>query len=216
MKASIKKITLIEDVPSIRENVSKFINLHDEFEVCKTFDSVESFILSVNHNSAFCPDIILLDIGLPGVSGVEGIPIILDKLPEIDIIMLTTYEEEEVILKALCSGACSYISKKASLKQIVEAMRIVAEGGSYMSPSIAREIVNHLLGGPKKTITNSLTERQNQILKGLSEGKSYKHISEELFISIETVRTHIKKLYRHLQVNNKAEAIAMYLQGKIK
>ena len=216
MKASIKKITLIEDVPSIRENVSKFINLHDEFEVCKTFDSVESFILSVDHNSAFCPDIILLDIGLPGMSGVEGIPIILDKLPEIDIIMLTTYEEEEVILKALCSGACSYISKKASLKQIVEAMRIVAEGGSYMSPSIAREIVNHLLGGPKKTITNSLTERQNQILKGLSEGKSYKHISEELFISIETVRTHIKKLYRHLQVNNKAEAIAMYLQGKIK
>ena len=216
MKASIKKITLIEDVPSIRENVSKFINLHDEFEVCKTFDSVESFILSVDHNSAFCPDIILLDIGLPGMSGVEGIPIILDKLPEIDIIMLTTYEEEEVILKALCSGACSYISKKASLKQIVEAMRIVANGGSYMSPSIAREIVNHLLGGPKKTITNSLTERQNQILKGLSEGKSYKHISEELFISIETVRTHIKKLYRHLQVNNKAEAIAMYLQGKIK
>ena len=103
MKASIKKITLIEDVPSIRENVSKFINLHDEFEVCKTFDSVESFILSVDHNSAFCPDIILLDIGLPGMSGVEGIPHILDKLPEVDIIMLTTYEEEEVILKALCS-----------------------------------------------------------------------------------------------------------------
>ncbi len=216
MKASIKKITLIEDVPSIRENVSKFINLHDEFEVCKTFDSVESFILSVDHNSAFCPDIILLDIGLPGMSGVDGIPHILGKRPDIDIIMLTTYEEEEIILKALCSGACSYISKKASLKQIVEAIRIVAEGGSYMSPSIAREIVNHLLGGPKKTITNSLTERQNQILKGLSEGKSYKHISEELFISIETVRTHIKKLYRHLQVNNKAEAIAMYLQGKIK
>lgn len=216
MKASIKKITLIEDVPSIRENVSKFINLHDEFEVCKTFDSVESFILSVNHNSAFCPDIILLDIGLPGMSGVEGIPIILDKLPEIDIIMLTTYEEEEVILKALCSGACSYISKKASLKQIVEAMRIVANGGSYMSPSIAREIVNHLLGGSKKGPANSLTERQNQILKGLSEGKSYKLISQELFISVETVRSHIKKLYRHLQVNNKAEAIALYLQGKIK
>ena len=86
MKASIKKITLIEDVPSIRENVSKFINLHDEFEVCKTFDSVESFILSVDHNSAFCPDIILLDIGLPGMSGVDGIPHILGKRPDIDII----------------------------------------------------------------------------------------------------------------------------------
>ena len=216
MKASIKKITLIEDVPSIRENVSKFINLHEEFEVRETFDSVESFVLHIDMDTNFRPDILLLDIGLPGMSGVEGIPHILDKLPEVDIIMLTTYEEEEVILKALCSGACSYISKKASLKQIVEAMRIVAEGGSYMSPSIAREIVNHLLGGSKKGPVNSLTERQNQILKGLSEGKSYKHISEELFISIETVRTHIKKLYRHLQVNNKAEAIAMYLQGKIK
>jgi len=149
------------------------------------------------------------------MSGLDGISHIIKVLPDIDIIMLTTYEEEEVILKALCSGACSYISKKASLKQIVDAIRIVAKGGSYMSPSIAREIVNHLLGGPKE-VKNSLTERQNQILKSLSEGKSYRHISEELFISVETVRSHIKKLYRQLQVSNKAEAISLYLQGKIK
>ena len=216
MSATTKKITMIEDVPSIRENVSKFIGLHDEFEVIQTFDSVESFVQHTDVDAGFSPDILLLDIGLTGMSGVDGIPLILNKRPYIDIIMLTTYEEEEVILKALCSGACSYITKKASLKQIVEAIRIVTNGGSYMSPSIAREIVNHLLGGSKKTATNSLSERQNQILKGLSEGKSYKLISEELFISVETVRTHIKKLYRHLQVNNKAAAISMYLRGEIK
>ena len=115
MKASIKKITLIEDVPSIRENVSKFINLHEEFEVRETFDSVESFVLHIDMDTNFRPDILLLDIGLPGMSGVDGIPHILGKRPDIDIIMLTTYEEEEVILKALCSGACSYISKNCLL-----------------------------------------------------------------------------------------------------
>lgn len=210
------KISMIEDVENIRDNVTKFIGFHEEFEVENTFDSVESFLHHTTIDNQFKADILLLDVGLPGISGLDGIPLILKKMPDLDIIMLTTYEEEEVILKALCSGACSYISKKASLKQIVDAIRIVSAGGSYMSPSIAREIVNHLLGGPKKIEQNSLSERQNEILKRLSEGKSYKAISEELFISVETVRSHIKKLYKHLQVNNKAEAIAMYLQGKVK
>ena len=209
------KISMIEDVEDILNSVTKYISFHEEFEVQEVFSSVESFLHHFELNPNFQADILLLDIGLPGMSGLEGISHILNFLPDIDIIMLTTYEEEEVILKALCSGACSYISKKASLKQIIEAIRIVSKGGSYMSPSIAREIVNHLLGGPKEA-KNSLTERQNQILKSLSEGKSYRHISEELFISIETVRSHIKKLYRQLQVSNKAEAISLYLQGKIK
>lgn len=207
---------MIEDVIDIRKNVSKFISLHQEFELLQTFESVESFI----HHFDSCHEpslhILLLDIGLPGISGIEGIPKILDIFPNLDIIMLTTYEEEEVILQAICAGACSYISKKASLSQIVDAIRIVANGGSYMSPSIAKEIVQHLMSGGLKKAENSLTERQNQILKALSEGKSYKQISTELFISIETVRTHVKKLYRLLHVNNKAEAITLYLQGKIK
>lgn len=209
------KISMIEDVEDILKSVTKYISLHEEFEVQEVFSSVESFQSYFELHPDFQVDILLLDIGLPGMSGLEGISHIINCLPEVDIIMLTTYEEEEIILKALCSGACSYISKKASLKQIIEAMRIVSNGGSYMSPSIAREIVNHLLGGTKE-VKNSLSERQNEILKALSEGKSYRIISEELFISIETVRSHIKKLYRQLQVNNKAEAITLYLKGKIK
>lgn len=209
------KISMIEDDEDILKNVTKYINMHEEFEVQEVFSSMESFLSHFTLHPEFEADIMFLDIGLPGMSGLDGISHILKCVPDIDIIMLTTYEEEEVILKALCSGACSYISKKASLKQIVEATRIVSKGGSYMSPSIAREIVNHLLGGPKKA-KNSLTQRQNEILKALSEGKSYRTISEELLISVETVRSHIKKLYRHLQVSNKAEAITLYLQGKIK
>jgi len=209
------RVSMIEDAEDIRMSVVKFIGFHEEFEVSEVFGSVESFQMHMDINTGFEVDIMLLDIGLPGKSGLEAIPILLEKIPDLDIIMLSTYEEEEVILNALCTGACSYISKKASLKQIIEAIRIVNQGGSYMSPSIAREIVNHLLT-PNKKVKNSLTDRQNEILKSLSEGKSYKVISGELFISVETVRSHIKKLYRHLQVNNKAEAIAMYLQGKIK
>ena len=211
-------ISMIEDMVDIRENVSKFISLHDEFKLAKTFGSIESFIHHADVTQEFHCDIILLDIGLPGKSGIEGIPDILSRVDGVDIIMLTTYEEEDVILQSICAGACSYISKKSSLSQIVDAMRIVKMGGSYMSPSIAREIVSYLKVDKvaKTTTANSLTDRQNEILKSLAEGKTYKAISKDLFISIETVRSHVKKLYKHLQVKNKAEAISLYLQGKVK
>ena len=209
------KISIIEDNKVVRENVSKFVGFHEEFELCQVHGSVESFLHVLNINPSLQSDILILDIGLPGLSGLEAIPLILERLPQQDIIMLTTYEEEDVILKALCSGACSYISKKASLDEIVEALRIVANGGSYMSPSIAREIVNHLMGG-RVSKASILSDRQKEILEKLVDGKSYATISSELFISIETVRSHVKKLYKVLQVNNKTEAITQYMKGYIK
>ncbi len=209
------KISIIEDNKVVRENVSKFVGFHEEFELCQVHGSVESFLHALNINPSLQSDILILDIGLPGLSGLEAIPLILERLPQQDIIMLTTYEEEDVILKALCSGACSYISKKASLDEIVEALRIVANGGSYMSPSIAREIVNHLMGG-RVSKASILSDRQKEILEKLVDGKSYATISSELFISIETVRSHVKKLYKVLQVNNKTEAITQYMKGYIK
>ena len=199
----------------IRDNVSKFISFHEEFDIVAVHSTATSFLDALTINPSFLSDILLLDIGLPGISGLEAIPLILEKMPGLNIVMLTTYEEEDIILKALCSGACSYISKKASLEEIVEALRIVANGGSYMSPSIAREIVNHLMGGrvSKATI---LTDRQKEILEKLVDGKSYQTIAGELFISVETVRSHIKKMYKVLQVNNKTEAITQYMKGHIK
>ena len=208
-------ISIIEDNKVIRDNVSKFISFHEEFEIASLHGSANSFLDSLIVNPSFHSDILLLDIGLPGISGVEAIPQILEKMPELNIVMLTTYEEEDVILKALCSGACSYISKKASLVEIVDALRIVVNGGSYMSPSIAREIVNHLMGGrvSKATI---LTDRQKEILEKLVDGKSYQTIASELFVSVETVRSHVKKMYKILHVNNKTEAITQYMKGHIK
>ena len=209
------KVSIVEDNKVIRDNVSKFISFHEEFELGCIAVSAEIFLNTFAINPAGQMHILLLDIGLPGISGLDAIPKILEKTPDINIVMLTTYEEEDIILKALCSGACSYISKKASLEEIVDALRIVANGGSYMSPSIAREIVNHLMGGriSKATI---LTERQKEILEKLVDGKSYQTIAGELFVSVETVRSHIKKMYKVLHVNNKTEAITQYMKGQIK
>ncbi len=208
-------ISIIEDNKVIRDNLTKFISFHEEFELGMIHGSVEAFFQALQINPHLVTDILLLDIGLPGMSGLDAIPLLLDKMPHINIVILTTYEEEDVIVKALCSGACSYISKKASLTEIIDALRIVVNGGSYMSPSIAREIVNHLMGG-KVSKATILSDRQKQILKMLVDGKSYAAISVELFISIETVRSHIKKMYKVLQVNNKTEAITQYMKGYIK
>ena len=208
-------IHIVEDNKVIRDSVKKFISFHEEFAIDVVETSADSFLLKNIQHPLEITQILLLDIGLPGTSGIEAIPLILDKYPDLNIVMLTTYEEEDLILKALCSGACSYISKKATLEDIVEALRIVAKGGSYMSPSIAREIVNHLMGGrvSKATI---LSDRQKEILEKLVDGKSYQTIAAELFISVETVRTHVKKMYKLLHVNNKTEAITQYMMGYIK
>ena len=209
------RVSIIEDNKVIRDNVSKFISFHEDFEIASIHGTANSFLDSLVISPSFHTDILLLDIGLPGIPGLDAIPMILEKMPDLNIVMLTTYEEEDVILKALCSGACSYISKKASLEEIVDALRIVAAGGSYMSPSIAREIVNHLMGGrvSKATI---LSDRQKEILEKLVDGKSYQTIAAELFVSVETVRSHVKKMYKVLHVNNKTEAITQYMKGYIK
>lgn len=209
-------VSIIEDNKSIRENVSKYISYSDDMEIISAFDSIETFIAFGSSKSASRSDLLLLDIGLPGKSGLQGIPLILEQQPTIDIVMLTTYEEEEMILKALCLGAVGYISKKTSLADITDGLRIVNSGGSYMSPMIAREIFNHFgKANTKIKKPNILSNRQLDVLTKLVDGKTYNVIAAELNISIDTVKSHIKKLYRVLHVQNKAEAISKYLKGEI-
>jgi DNA-binding NarL/FixJ family response regulator len=128
--------------------------------------------------------------------------------------MLTAYEDSERIFKALCAGAVSYLTKRADLPTIREAILTVNKGGSYMSPGIARKVVNHFT--PKKVVkTDTLTPRQEQVVEGLVDGLSYKMIADKYLISVETVRDHIKKIYKKLQVNSKAEVIRKKLDGQI-
>ena len=210
-----KLITIIEDDQVIFSNILRYFELIDDFKAGINCNSVEAYFEKLQEFPDYQPDIILLDIGLPGMSGLDAIPKILQHSPNSNIIMLTTFEEEQKVLKAMCSGAVAYLSKKTSLKKIVETIRIVNNGGSYMTPSIARDIFNFMLTKNSKPKESLLSERQSQVLEGMVDGKTYIQIAEELFISPLTVRTHFKNIYKILHVNNKAEAIAKYLKGEL-
>lgn len=189
-----------------------FIEFQDDMEVISVHNSVEDF-LSIHNAGRHDPTVLILDIGLPGLSGLEGIELIKNIYNNVDIIMLTTYDEEEKIIKALSSGACSYLSKKTPLEQIMDSIRIVYNGGSYMSPSIARKLSQHLFKKINKPPAQRLSDKQEEVMQGLVDGLSYKELASRLDISIDTVRTHIKRIYNVLHVNSKAGAVSKYLKG---
>lgn len=210
----IIKLGIVEDEPVIRESLISFFGEHTAIDISIVGNSVEDFISKAKEDHRQEVNLVLLDIGLPGMSGIEGIRHIRGCFPEADIVMLTTFEEDENIFKALCAGACSYISKRTSLAKIREALFVVHRGGSFMSPTIARKIAKHFMPKAKK-VGQVLTPRQKQIVDALVDGLSYKMIGDKLSISLDTVRDHIKRIYRTLQVNSKAEIIRKSLEGEI-
>ncbi len=205
------KVSIIEDEPLVLSSLEGLIGTQPGMTQTVTANSVESFLSSAHQQA---PDIILLDIGLKGgMSGLEGIRPLRQKFPDAEIIMLTTFDDTDRVFKALCAGASAYLTKRTPFPRIVEAIQTVHRGGSYMSPTIARRIVDHF--APTESQSSLLTPRQNQIAEGIVDGLSYKLIADKLMISTETVRDHIKKIYRKLQINSKAELIKMKMSGEL-
>lgn len=211
----MKPITLaiVEDDPIIRESLRTFLGGDPQFELVYTAVSMEDYLETLTTDARIDPAIMLLDIQLPGQSGIEGIPAIRKLRPSIDIVMLTTFEESDKIFAALCAGACSYLSKRVSLMTIRDAILTVHRGGSYMSPSIARKVVEHFAPEPKKE-DNPLTPRQQEIVDCIVNGLSYKMTADQLGISLDTVRTHIKNIYQALEINSKGELIRKSFEGR--
>jgi len=208
-------VGIVEDNKKIRDLIQRYLDMQEELSCPVAVESVEEMIeyLEGDHQR---PDVILMDIQLPGMSGIKGISLIKDKYSEIEIIMLTVYHDSHKIFNALRAGASGYLLKHTSLPEIKESIMKLLDGGAPMSPQIARKVINHFQeNAPKKDSDSDLTPREHDIVNGLVDGLSYKMIADRYDISIDTVRAHIRNIYRKLHVNSKAEVIAKSLKGEI-
>lgn len=203
-------LAIVEDENLILHSLTTFFNTTENFQVTFTARKVEDLIAQRDAPI----DILLLDINLLGMSGIQGIPKILLNYPDIEIVMLTTFDQNEYIFDALKAGASGYIIKDTPIWDIKKALEIILAGGSFMSPGIARKVVDSFNQKQKRVKFESLTPRQNEILNALVEGLSYKMIADRFGISEYTTCDHIKAIYRKLQVNSKGEAISMALKHK--
>ncbi len=207
-------VGIVEDNKKIRDLIQRYLDMQDELKCPVAVDTVEEMLEYLDEHQK--PDVILMDIQLPGMSGIKGIGIIKEKYPEIEIIMLTVYHDSHKIFDSLCAGASGYLLKHTSLPEIKESILKLLDGGAPMSPQIARKVINHFQESePKKNPDSNLTDREHDIVNGLVDGLSYKMIADRYDISIDTVRAHIRNIYKKLHVNSKAEVIAKSLKGEI-
>ena len=198
-------IAIVEDLDEVRDGLKNFISLSSDFTVLGTFKTGEEALAELPRLS---PDIIIMDINLPGMNGIECIRLVKDKSPGSQFMMFTVYENDEKVFEALKAGASGYLLKNTGLLQIVESLKELHEGGSPMSANIARKLVNLFREPVRDTApVEILSNRENEILQLLSKGLLYKEIADQLHITTGTVRQHIHKIYEKLHVQNRTEAI---------
>ena len=204
-----KRVLIVEDDPEIRSSFTMIVDSSQKFTVVNGYGNCED---AIKHLHTDKPDIVLMDVELPGgMNGIKGTKIIKEKSPDADIIMVTVYEDSEMVYEALKSGASGYITKSANYMELLSALDEITRGGAPMSSKIARMVIDNFHLNPN----SPLTKRETEILQLIAEGKTYTQISEELFISKETSKTHIKNIYSKLQVRSKSEAIAKANQDKL-
>ncbi|MBU1101263.1 MAG: response regulator transcription factor [Bacteroidetes bacterium] len=205
-------VVIVEDSETIREGLNLLVDGTDGYSCIGAFEDCESMLKKIEKLS---PDVILMDIGLPGISGIEGIKEVKKILPDTTILVLTVYDENELVFQALCAGACGYLVKKTSPANLLEAIKEASEGGAPMTSHIARKVVNFFRNkgvfAPSES-KNVLTPREKEVLAGLIDGNSYKAIADSLFISVDTVRFHFRNIYKKLHVHSQSEAVAKALK----
>ena len=202
------KIVIIEVDEIIRNNYAFLIGQTQHYQVINTYPSFDEAAKTLTIDD---PDVILLDIELPGTNGIEAIPKIRKLLPDVHILILTVYESEKTIFEALSNGASGYLTKNTPVNKIIESIKEVKDGGGPMSVSIARVVINSF----RKNHNSPLSKRETQILDLICNGKGRRQIAQELFIDLETVRTHIKNSYVKLDVNTRAAAIETARNNKL-
>lgn len=199
---------IVEDVDFVRNGLASIINATEGYSCIASFEDCESMLPEIEDLN---PDVLIMDIGLPGMSGIEGMKEVKKILPEQTIIILTVHEENEKIFEAIMAGASGYLPKKTPPTELITAIKEASEGGSPMNSEIANKVINLLRNvAPQKEEDEiiKLNDRESDILNGISKGKGYKSIAGDLFISVETIRYHIKNIYKKLHVSSQSEAVA--------
>ncbi len=194
------RVVLIEDDETIREGFTYLINAAPNYSVVNAYSSVESALPNL---AADKPDVILLDIELPGMKGTDGIPKIKAVVPKTFILMLTVYDNEEAVFVALTKGASGYLTKNSNTEKIIDAIQEVVDGGAPMSMNVAKIVIKSF----HKNQNSPLTKRETEILEQVANGKSRSKIAKEMFIDLETVKSHIKNIYVKLNVHSREDAI---------
>ncbi|WP_257656560.1 response regulator transcription factor [Parapedobacter lycopersici] len=195
-----KRITIIEDIAAIREGFSTVLSSVNKYQVVNRYATCEDALANLDKDQ---PDIVLMDIELPGMSGIAGTAQIKKVLPDCIVLIITVLEDSEKVFQSLCAGAGGYIVKNSNLESIVQTIDEAVAGGAPMSLSIARMVVQSFQLQPD----SPLSERETEVLQSIAEGKSYSKIAADLYISRETVRSHIKNIYRKLEVSSKVDAL---------
>jgi DNA-binding NarL/FixJ family response regulator len=197
-------VVIIEDIREIREGLQMLIDSSDGFSCNKTFASAEPALTDLPGN---CADVVLMDIHLPGISGIEAVKKLKSQCPATQFIMSTIYEDDENIFESLKAGASGYLLKKTAPSKILDAITEVFNGGSPMSSQIARKVIASFQQKNSIDEVDILTPKEKEILKALAKGLRYKEIADEMKISIETVRSHARKIYEKLHVQSRTEAL---------
>jgi DNA-binding NarL/FixJ family response regulator len=209
MKKQIR-VSLVDDEVDLRENIAGYVDAAKDFHCVSVYSSAEE---ALAHLPKEKPDVILMDINLGGMSGIECVRQLKPQIPGTQVVMLTVFEDTAKIFSALAAGASGYLLKRMPPAKLLEAIREVHEGGSPMSASIARKVVQSLQQDrPPGDETTELSPREQEVLNGLAEGRAYKQIAGELGVSIHTVRNYIRRIYDKLHVCSCAEAVAKYLR----
>lgn len=207
------KVMLYEDNPQLREGLTMLIDGSDGFSVLASYKNCDNVTDEV---AAWKPDVILMDIDMPGTNGIEGLKLIRAVNSEVKILMLTVFDDNKNVFEAVKNGANGYILKKTPPAKLLEYIQEAASGGAPMTASIATQVLKMFsqINNPQSEDYN-LSDREKQVLQLLVDGYSYKMIAAEMFIAIDTVRSHIKKIYEKLHVNSKSEAVAKAFKDKI-
>ncbi len=207
------RVAIIEDQREIREGLQELIDGAEDFRCSAAFGSVEEVLPRIGGD---LPDVVLVDIGLPGKSGIEGIRLLKESYPELVLVVLTVFDDDQRIFEAICAGASGYLLKKTPAPRLIQGIRDAATGGAPMSPEIAaRVIALFRQARPATPEDHDLTPHEVRVLKMLVDGHNYKTAAVELSVSVNTISFHMRRIYDKLHVHTKSDAVARALRNHI-